>query len=84
LSAALTALVLPVEASDFVARAIGMLDRAGWIGAHRFLFTVVRVHLLGWPHFLAPAGMPVTMAQATRRRGGSPQNTCMDSKSPPA
>ena len=26
------------------------------IGAHRFLFGDLRVHLLGWPAFLAPAG----------------------------
>jgi transposase-like protein len=83
LSTALTALVRPVEAADFVARAIAMLDRVGWIEAHRFLFTALRAHLLGWPPFLATVGIPVTMAKAIRRRDVSPQSTCMDSESPP-
>jgi len=32
------------------------LESIGWIAAHRFLFAGLRVHLLGWPAFLAPAG----------------------------
>jgi hypothetical protein len=84
LSASLTALVRPIEGPDFIARAIGMLDKAGWIEAHRFLFAVLRVHLLGWPHFLAPAGIPVTMGNTVWERVGCPQSTCMDSESSPA
>jgi hypothetical protein len=84
LSAALTALVVPVEAPDFVRRTIGMLDRAGWIEAHRFLFATLRVHLLGWPLFLAPAGIPVAIANGNHGRQNCPQSTCMDSESSPA
>jgi hypothetical protein len=58
IAAALAALVFPVEAVDFTARAIGMLEQAGWIAAHRFLFSQLRMHLMGWPEFLAPAGKP--------------------------
>jgi len=57
LSTSLTALTRPVEAPDFVSRAIAMLERAGWIEAHRFLFEQLRQHLLGWPKFLAPSGL---------------------------
>jgi transposase-like protein len=83
-SAALTGRLAPVEAPDFVTRAIKMLDGLGWIESHRFLFTALSIHLLGWPKFLAPAGIPVTIATANPARRQSPQNTCMDSKSPPA
>jgi hypothetical protein len=31
-----------------------MLESIGWIVANRFLFSELRVHLLGWPAFLAP------------------------------
>ena len=58
IAAALASLVRPIEALDFTARAIGMLERAGWIAAHRFLFSQLRMHLMGWPEFLAPAGRP--------------------------
>jgi hypothetical protein len=58
IAAALAALVRPIEAADFPALAIGMLDQAGWIAAHRFLFSELRLHLMGWPEFLAPAGKP--------------------------
>jgi DNA-directed RNA polymerase subunit RPC12/RpoP len=43
-------------AADFVSRALRMLGSIGWIAAHRFLFSQLRVHLLGWPVCLAPAG----------------------------
>ena len=83
-SAALAELVRPVVASDFVARAIGMLEQTGWIAAHRFLFEQLRAHLLGWPEFLAPAGVAITIRKAVRTSGVSPQSTCMDSESPPS
>ena len=83
-SAALAALVRPIVASDFVSKAIVMLEETGWVEAHRFLFQQLRQHLLGWPEFLAPAGVPVTLLNAVASAGQSPQSTCMDSKSPRA
>ena len=56
LCAALTALATPPSAPQFVSRALHMLQSIGWIAAHRFLFADLRVHLLGWPAFLAPDG----------------------------
>jgi Domain of unknown function (DUF6431) len=84
ISAALSALVRPMVASDFIEKAIRMLEAAGWIEAHRFLFEQLRQHLFGWPRFLAPSGIAVTIRRATGRRGRSPHSTCMDSESPPA
>ncbi len=56
LSAALAALTRPPAARDFIARALAMLETTGWVPAHRFLFDRLRMHLLGWPAFLAPDG----------------------------
>jgi transposase-like protein len=56
LCAALAALTQPTPASDFVHRALTMLESTGWIAAHRFLFAGMRWHLLGWPRGLAPDG----------------------------
>jgi hypothetical protein len=56
LCAALAALTKPAPAPGFVPRALAMLESAGWIPSHRFLFTAVRQHLLGWPRSLAPDG----------------------------
>src|SRR5436309_12389392 len=82
LSAALAAMVRrPVVAGDFVESAIRMLEQTGWIEAHRFLLERLRQHLLGWPEFLAPAGIAVTIRRAIRGDGGPPQSTCMDSES---
>lgn len=61
LSAALTALMKPPEATDFVVQALTMLETTGWITAHRFLFDRLRMHLLGWPRFLAPHGRPCAL-----------------------
>jgi len=83
-SAALAGLVQPVTGCDFVSKALGMLEQAGWIRAHRFLFEHLRAHLLGWPEFLAPAGMRVRMRPAVTRSDNPPQSTCMDWESPPA
>jgi hypothetical protein len=58
IAAALAALVRPIEAVDMTAQAIGMLEHAGWIAAHQFVFSELRMHLLGWPEFLAPDGKP--------------------------
>jgi hypothetical protein len=56
LCAALAGLAAPPTATTFVSRALAMLESIGWIAAHRFLFADLRVHLLGWPAFLAPDG----------------------------
>jgi hypothetical protein len=56
LCTALASLTRVVSARDFLSRALEMLEAVGWIAAHRFLFGVVRIHLLGWPQFLLPYG----------------------------
>ena len=62
LCASLAALTKPVPAPDFVHRALTMLDSAGWIPSHRFLFAALRQHLLGWPPSLAPHGRRAAIA----------------------
>jgi len=62
--AALAALMPPPGAPDFTSRALQMLESTGWIAAHRFLFADLRIHLLGWPGFLAPDGRLAAMAPA--------------------
>lgn len=62
LGVSLAPLADPPPAADFVVRALSMLESIGWIVAHRFLFAQLRVHLLGWPGFLAPHGRPATLA----------------------
>jgi hypothetical protein len=64
LSLALAPLAAPVGTPDFVARALTMLESIGWIAAHRFLFTHLRMHLLGWPAFLAPDGRMAALRPA--------------------
>jgi len=56
LCAALAAWIAPPAAPNFVSRALHMLQAIGWIAAHRRLFADLRLHLLGWPAFLAPHG----------------------------
>ena len=56
LTVALVSLTRTVEAGDWVAKALGMLEERGWIRAHRFLFAELRMHALGWPRFLVPDG----------------------------
>jgi len=63
LSLALASLAAPpLAAADFVSRALQMLESIGWIAAHRFLFSQLRVHLLGWPAYLVAAGRRITLA----------------------
>lgn len=62
LCTALAALIRPVPATDFVGRALRMLESVGWIAAHRFLFADLRYHLLGWPRSLAPNGRRATFS----------------------
>jgi len=64
LCAALVSLTPAVGATDFVTRALQMLNAIGWIAAHRFLFRELRMHLLGWPRFLIPSGVPITIPSA--------------------
>jgi hypothetical protein len=79
LCAALAALTKPAPAPDFVHRALTMLDSAGWIPAHRFLFARLRQHLLGWPSSLAPDGRRAALAPGAAPAGGSPHTICMES-----
>ena len=64
LSLALASLTVPPHSTDFVIRALNMLQSAGWITAHRFLFSQLHAHLLGWPHSLAPQGRRTTLTPA--------------------
>ena len=67
LCAALAALLAPPSAPNFVSGALLMLQSIGWIAAHRFLFADLRVHLLGWPAFLAPNGRLAALRPAAPR-----------------
>jgi transposase-like protein len=62
LCGALATLTRPAPATDFVRRALLMLESIGWILAHRFLFADLRYHLLGWPRYLAPDGRRATFS----------------------
>ena len=64
LCATLAALTQPTTAPSFIHRALSMLEEAGWIPAHRFLFASVRQHLLGWPRSLVPAGRRAALSPA--------------------
>ena len=64
LCATLAALIQPTTAPDFVHRSLSMLESAGWISAHRFLFASVRQHLLGWPRSLVPDGRRTALIPA--------------------
>jgi transposase-like protein len=77
LCAALAAKLTPPPAADFVTRALLMLQALGWISAHRFLFSQVRVHLLGWPRFLAPHGLRATLGVAGSLEKSQTHNTCL-------
>ena len=79
LSAALAALTAVSAAASFVSRALGMLENTGWTVAHRFLFSELRMHLLGWGRSLVPYGRRFTINAASSRPGAFPQTTCNDS-----
>jgi Domain of unknown function (DUF6431) len=66
LCAALASLTAAVTAPDFVIRALQMLEAIGWIAAHCFLFGELRMHLLGWPGFLIPSGVPICFPCSVR------------------
>jgi len=78
LSAALTARTTVVSATSFVLRTMGMLEKTGWIAAHRFVFLDLRMHLLGWPPSLAPHGRRVTLDAASGAASLKPHTSCMD------
>jgi Domain of unknown function (DUF6431) len=64
LCAALAALTAPMAAPNFVTRVLQMCQAVGWTVAHRFLFSGLRIHLLGWPHSLVPDGRPTALRPA--------------------
>lgn len=80
LCAALAAKIVPLPAADFVTRALLMLQALGWIAAHRFLFSQLRMHLLGWPAFLAPHGRPATLSATGSPSASKTHNTCLASR----
>jgi hypothetical protein len=65
LAAALVAWTPIMPAPTFALRALHMLNAFGWIPAHRGVFAELRVHLLGWPASLAPAGRRATLRSAS-------------------
>ena len=83
LSAALIALTPVNDACSFVARALRMLEKIGWIQAHRFLFSDLRMHLLGWGPSLAPHGRCVKFNGVSVHGRPVPQTTCSDSEKRP-
>jgi transposase-like protein len=84
LCAALAAKITPVPAANFVMRALLMLQSLGWIAAHRFLFSELRLHLLGWPDFLAPHGRPATLPSTGSPSESKTHNTCLVPRPRPA
>jgi hypothetical protein len=82
LSAALAELTAVKPASSFVAKALAMLVQIGWRRAHRFLFSELRIHLLGWGRTLAPHGRQITVKAVNGRSQALPQTTCSDSENP--
>ena len=82
LSAGLTALTAVSAAPSFISKALGMLEKTGWTAAHRFLFSDLRMHLLGWGPSLAPHGRRITVSAASSAPEAFPQTTCIDSKKP--
>jgi hypothetical protein len=62
---ALVGLTAVARAANFVTRALRMLEVTGWIPAHCYLFAELRMHLLGWPRFLAPRGGPLILARSS-------------------
>jgi len=84
LCAALAALTPPPPAANFIQRALEMLQSVGWIAAHRFLFSDLRFHLLGWPASLAPDGRCAALRPAALPARRSPHSFCMEPAMPSA
>ena len=74
---ALAALICATPAASFVSRALHMLESLGWIRSHRFLFSQLRVHLLGWPRFLAPHGRRATLGSASPPSASPTHSICL-------
>jgi hypothetical protein len=79
-SAALAAVTTVNAASSVVFKALGMLEKTGWMVAHRFLFSELRMHLLGWGSSLAPDGRRFTIPAASIQPEALPHTTCMEGK----
>ena len=84
LGAALDARITPMPAAHVVIRALLMLQSLGWIAAHRFLFSELRLHLLGWPRFLARHGRRTTLGSTGPLQKSKTHNTCLVSRPLPA
>lgn len=82
-SAALTARTPVNDAPSFVGRAVRMLEKIGWTEAHRFLFSDLRMHLLGWGPSWAPRGQRVTFNGVLGLVPDSTQTTCGDPEKRP-
>jgi hypothetical protein len=82
LSLALAAITAVNAVSSFISKTLGMLDAIGWVRAHRFLLSDLRVHLLGWGRTLAPHGRRIIVNAALAAPKALPQNTCTDWKKP--
>jgi hypothetical protein len=82
ISAAMAALTAVSAASSFVFKALAMLEKTGWTVAHRFLFSELRMHLLGWGPSLAPHGRRLRINAASSAPGALPHTTCMDRENP--
>ncbi len=82
LSAAMAALTVVSTASSFLFKALAMLEKTGWTLAHRFLFSELRMHLLGWGPSLAPHGQCITINAAASAPAAPPHTTCMDRENP--
>lgn len=80
LSAALASVTAVIAASSFVFKALGMLEKTGWTAGHRFLFSELRMHLLGWGRSLAPDGRRFTIDADSGALGALPHTTCMEGK----
>jgi len=52
-----------------------------WV-RRRFLFSDLRMHLLGSGRFLAPHGLRITINAVCSTPGAFPQTTCIDSENP--
>ena len=81
---ALAALISTTPATSFVNRALWMLEALGWIRSHRCLFSQLRVHLLGWPPFLAPDGRRATLRPAGPPSACETHSICLASRPLPA
>lgn len=82
LSAAMSAMTAAIAAPGFLLKALGMLEKTGWMRAHRFLFSDLRMHLLGWGPSLYPHGRRVTTSAASAARAAYPHTTCVDREKP--